>query len=145
MRPAAATSPVLVAWLAVAGCATVQPPPGTQIQAQASADPACRKVVASGTEQLYCGTPEQWREFDRRVALVNAGVRCRKSASGPQMCLTAKQWDAFDRKVAEEWQALHGSGIPQGYGPLAPAYPGILPMQAPDNTMVPPGSMPQGR
>ena len=144
MRPAALNSTLAMVCLSVIGCATVKAP-GTQIQTQASADPDCRKVLSSGKEQLYCGTPEQWQEFERRVALVNAGASCRKTETATRMCLTAKQWDVFDRKVAEEWQALHGSGVTQGFGSPAPAYPGILPMQAPDNTMVPPGSMPPGR
>ena len=144
MRPAASTSLLVTVCLSVIGCATVKPP-DTRIQTQATADPGCRKVMASGKEQLLCGTPEQWAEFDRRAALVNAGVSCRKTATAGRMCLTAKQWDAFDRKVAEEWQALHGSGNMQGIGPMAPGYPAIVPMQAPDNNMVPPGAMPPGR
>jgi hypothetical protein len=50
----------------------------------------CRHMV-SGSEagKTYCGTVEQWAEFDRRVALANLEAACRSVSGRNESCIAA--------------------------------------------------------
>jgi hypothetical protein len=67
---------------------------------------ACRRLITPGDEEdpTLCGNAEQQTEFDRRAALINAGVICGAASAFDQAlrrrtCMTAEQWEAHDRYV----------------------------------------------
>ena len=95
---------VAIAGLSSLGCVAV---PGRMPQSLAgSADGvSCRVISAGGKAQTYCGIPEQWREFDRRMALRDAGVTCRNARTPRELCLDARQWARVDRMAADRAQA----------------------------------------
>jgi len=61
----------------------------------------CRQIIKEGAreEQVYCGTEEQWAEFDRRVELINAGVTCRWARTPRELCMNTEQWKVYDRQA----------------------------------------------
>jgi hypothetical protein len=78
------------------GCATVAPP-ASQTGLQLRADASCRELSApDGKTQKYCGSAEQWAEFDRRIALIQAGVTCRWANTSHELCLNASQWKTYE-------------------------------------------------
>ena len=88
---------VAITALTAAGCAGT-PDPAPAGTAVATGQTSCRKLITPGEEAdpVLCGTAEQWAEFDRRAALINAGVTCRKLPT--EVCLTAEQWKTLDRR-----------------------------------------------
>lgn len=70
----------------------------------------CRDFVGPGETKPrnVCGTPEQWAELERRIALVEAGVTCREMLTGSTsnvlktFCYTPAQWEVFEREQARE-------------------------------------------
>jgi hypothetical protein len=56
--------------------------------------------------QTVCGTAEEWAEFDRRVAEINASVTCRRTPTRSEpVCYTAEQWERYDRAVRAQRDA----------------------------------------
>ena len=81
------------------GIAGAQPAAGS-VTSPAEPESTCRRVISEQDQggTVYCGTEEQWAEFDRRVELINAGVTCRYAYTAYERCMTAKQWKVFDRR-----------------------------------------------
>ena len=101
---------IVLAGLAGAGCVAVRAPAPTAVSppiAQSSDGGSCREITANRKVQTYCGSPGQWQEFDRRMALVNAGVTCRNPRTPQELCLTARQWARVDRMAANRAQAAN--------------------------------------
>ena len=63
----------------------------------------CRKIIDENTPQgqVYCGTPEQWVELDRRIALMNKGMTCRWPDTPREACMTVAEWEKYDRRVRD--------------------------------------------
>jgi hypothetical protein len=81
--------------LAAIGCATVTP--STPQDQASTAQSSCRKVASpDATIHSYCGTAEQWAEFDARTAQVDQGLSCRNVNTSHALCLYAKQWKYAD-------------------------------------------------
>jgi hypothetical protein len=108
------TTFALVAAIALStfGCAT-QPVPTASIQPQ-SADTTCRKVQPPRKEAVLCGTPAQWAEFDRRAALINAGVTCKFARTPQELCLTAAQWKEREFRLRLATQAANMGATSEG-------------------------------
>jgi hypothetical protein len=82
--------------LSVLGCASVTPPASRNLS-WLPAHAHCRNVASpDGTIRSYCGSPEQWAEFDSRMAQVDQGLSCRRSRTSQPLCLFAKQWNYMD-------------------------------------------------
>jgi hypothetical protein len=109
--------------LPAAGCATA--PETMQVAAAQAAGDTCRQLVPPGSEepQVLCGSTEEWTEFDRRVALIDAGVTCRSASETPalaasrrlgpsELCMTGEQWAELDRRV--RGQAGAGTSMDEG-------------------------------
>ncbi len=84
-------------------------------EAAADAAPApgtsCRRMV-SGSEagKTFCGTPEQWAEFDRRVALFNADAACQRLlGEGTESCLDMETGPRSERRVPLGPEGLQAS------------------------------------
>lgn len=107
----AASAPAALgaACLLLAGCAGA-PATQTSFSAPPEAQTDCRDVIPPGETEIrnLCGTPEQWAELDRRLALVEAGVTCREMLTGSSsnvyktLCYTPEQWAEFERQQAAE-------------------------------------------
>ena len=90
--------------LSAMGCATMTPP-GSQKQAQSTAQSSCRKVASpDGKVHSYCGSAEQWAEFDARTAKVDQGLSCRNVDTSRALCLYAKQWKYADRHFSANFR-----------------------------------------
>jgi hypothetical protein len=102
MKPLVSLSFAAFAALAVAlaGCAA----------APSAGDTTCRRINAPDDEEnpLYCGNAREWAEFDRRAAMINAGVTCRKEPVVGELCMTADQWKKYRLRASDMAQA-HGS------------------------------------
>ena len=92
--------------MAIAGCATVKPQE-RQVVAKSLNDTTCHVVTlpqgSVGKDKVYCGTSDQWSEFERRGALVNVSMICREVAglrTGKGLCMTADNWKAFQQRRA---------------------------------------------
>jgi hypothetical protein len=85
------------------GCATVTPP--TSQHQASSADTSCRNVASpDGKVQSYCGTAEQWAEFDSSIAKVDQGLSCRNVNTSRALCLYAKQWKYANRHLSANFR-----------------------------------------
>jgi hypothetical protein len=95
---------IALAGLINLGCVTV-PPPASQPLTRTSDDVSCHKITANRKTQIYCGSPEQSRELDRRMALIDSGVTCRHARTPQELCLSAEQWERLDRMAGNRAQA----------------------------------------
>lgn len=73
----------------------------------ASDDVTCHTVTTAGKAQPYCGTPQQWQEFERRAAVLNTEFTCRMSWLQGRQCMTAAQWKQQERLIEDRYQAVH--------------------------------------
>jgi len=88
MRIAQVSSPVLVA----------APPEAARTSAKVPEKSTCRNVSSlAGVVQSMCGTPEQWTEFDSRMAKLDKGFSCKPMKGSIPLCLFAKQWQNLQR------------------------------------------------
>jgi hypothetical protein len=102
LRTLASAGLVLLAISGSAQAADAAQAPGT----------TCRRMV-SGSEagKTFCGTSEQWAEFDRRVALFNADAACREllGAEGTESCFDAENGPRSERRVSLGPEGLQAS------------------------------------
>jgi len=85
------------------GCATVTPTT-SQNHAQSTGQ-SCRTVASPDAKlNSYCGTTEQWSEFDARIAQVEQGLSCRDVGTPKALCLYAKQWKYADRRQSADFR-----------------------------------------
>jgi hypothetical protein len=97
---------ITLAGLISLGCVTAAPPT-SQPLTWSSDDVSCHRITANRKTQIYCGSPEQWRELDRRMALMNSGVTCRNARTPQELCLSAEQWKHLDRIAGNRAQAAN--------------------------------------
>ena len=95
------------------GCVAV-PRPVAQSLAGSPDAFSCRDISVSGTAQTYCGSSGQWQEYDRRMALRDAGVTCRNARTPQERCLSARQWARVDRMAANGAQSATFGSEAQG-------------------------------
>ena len=84
-------------------------PPAVSTTTPGAKEISCRKLIVLGEEKgVYCGNTDQWEEFDRRAALINDGLICRRISPGlpRQACMKPEQWKAYDRRVRNYHDSL---------------------------------------
>lgn len=47
--------------------------------------------------KTYCGSAQQWAQFDKTMAQSNNGVSCRQGKRPQEVCLFTAQWQYVDR------------------------------------------------
>lgn len=96
--------------VSAAACATA---PSDMAAGAAQAGEDCRLTVtpASVTPRKLCGTPEQWADYEQRIAALPSDVSCRemlvKGSNVIRMyCRTEDQWRDFERREAAAAQVF---------------------------------------
>lgn len=90
-------APLIISTLVLAGCAGSHE--RVAVADAIAAGDSCRTVIVGTSGDVACGSAEQWAEFDRRAALINAGVTCRWARTANELCLTEEQWEVYARRT----------------------------------------------
>lgn len=99
----------------------------------------CRMINTPGIkgERKACGTPENWKEYEHKLAMLGANTTCRefidnKSRTVKAYCGTPEEWKKFDNDNKKRQRRLanlrrSAAYFPHSYGSGAtPSYPSVV-------------------